>query len=71
VLGSLNPVSAFRLAAIVGVTGSAELTGPVGLYAADRLGLPGLLAALAGVMLIWTAGAYRLGRTRFVREVEG
>lgn len=71
VLGSLNPVSAFRLAAIVGVTGSAELTGPVGLYAADRLGIPGMLLALAGILLVWTGAAYHIGRRRFVREVEG
>jgi len=71
VLGSLNPVSAFRLAAIVGITGSADLTGPVGLYAADRLGFAGLLGALVLILAAWTGGAYLLGRKRFLEAVEG
>jgi len=71
VLGSVNPVSAYRLAAIVGITGSADLTGPVGLYAVDRLGLGGLAAAFVLVLVLWTAVAYGAGRARFLRAVEG
>jgi len=71
VLGSLNPVSAFRLAAVVGITGSADLTGPVGLYAADRLGLGGLIAMLLLVLCLWTMVAYLAGRARFLKAVEG
>ncbi|MDQ7842298.1 MAG: ABC transporter permease subunit [Armatimonadota bacterium] len=71
ILGSLNPVGAYRLAAIVGITGSADLTGPVGLYAVDRLGSAGLAAALVLVLILWTAVAYLAGRARFLAAVEG
>jgi Cu-processing system permease protein len=67
-LGSVNPVSAFRLAAIVGITGNADLTGPVGQFAADRFGVPMLVGALTAVLAAWTAGAYLVGRRRFGRS---
>jgi Cu-processing system permease protein len=70
VLAALNPVSAFRMAAILGVSGTAELLGPVGLYAAERLGPAGLMAALCAVLVFWAAGAYYAGRIRFARAVE-
>ncbi|HXF82372.1 MAG TPA: ABC transporter permease subunit [bacterium] len=70
-LGSLNPVSAFRLAAVIGVTGSAELTGPVGLYAVERLGLFGVLLGLTAIPIAWTVGAFWYGRRAFLRAVEG
>jgi len=70
-LGSINPVSAYRLAAIIGITGSADLTGPVGLYAVDRLGLGGFVVALVLVLAAWTAAGYLAGRARFLRAVEG
>lgn len=70
VLGVINPVSAFRLAAIVGVAGSAELAGPVGVYAADLLGVPGFLALLTVVLLLWIAGPFAFGRRRFSNSVE-
>ncbi len=70
VLAALNPVSAFRMAAILGISGTAELLGPVGLYAAERLGPAMLLAALCAVLLFWAAGAYYAGRLRFERAVE-
>lgn len=69
-LGIINPVSAFRLAAILGIAGSAELAGPVGVYAADLFGVPGLLAALTVVLLLWIAGAFIYGRRRFAQFVE-
>lgn len=69
-LGVLNPVSAFRLAALVGIAGSAELAGPVGVYAADLLSVPGMLAALTAVLLLWIAGAFVYGRRRFAQSVE-
>lgn len=71
VLGALNPVSAFRLAAILGITGTAELTGPVGLYGVARLGLSGLVAGLVLVLVVWTVCAYLAGRGRFLRAAEG
>lgn len=64
VLASLNPVSAFRIAAIVGI-GGAEMTGPVGIYAAERLGTVALSGALAGVLIAWVLGAFWVGRARF------
>jgi Cu-processing system permease protein len=70
-LGSLNPVSAFRIASIVVISGSAELTGPVGLYGAQRLGTAGLVGAMTASLLGWTAAAYFTGRWRFRRSVEG
>jgi len=70
-LGSLNPVSAFRIASIVVISGSAELTGPVGLYGAQRLGTSGLVGAMGASLLLWIAGAYAIGRWRFRRSIEG
>lgn len=70
ILGVLNPVSAFRLAAVVGIAGSADLAGPVGVYASDVLGLRGMLAALTGVLIGWIAGAFLYGQRRFIRLVE-
>ncbi|MDQ7848756.1 MAG: ABC transporter permease [Armatimonadota bacterium] len=70
VLAALNPVSAFRMAAILGVSGTAELLGPVGLYAAERLGPVGLLAALCAVLVCWAVGAYYAARLRFEQVVE-
>ncbi len=70
VLAARSPVSAFRMAAILRVSGTAELLGPVGLYAAERLGTTGLLAALCAVLVLWATGAYYAGRMRFERVVE-
>ncbi len=70
VLGALNPVSAFRMAAILGITGSPDLLGPVGDYAVERLGAVGLLVALAGVLVLWAVAAYYAGRTRFQNLIE-
>jgi len=69
-VGIANPVSAFRVAAILLVSGSAELTGAVGMYAAERLGSGGLIVLLAGVLAIWTAASFLLGRRRFVGSIE-
>jgi Cu-processing system permease protein len=70
VLGSLNPVSAFRLAAVVGISGSAEVTGPVGIYAADRLGMGGMNALMIGILVAWALGAFLAGRARFLKTVQ-
>lgn len=70
VLGSLNPVSAFRLAAVVGIGGSAEVTGPVGLYAADRLGVGGMNGLMVAILLAWAVGAYLIGRARFLHAAQ-
>jgi Cu-processing system permease protein len=69
-LGSLNPVSAFRLAAVVGISGRPDVTGPVGIYAADRLGMGGMNALMVGILLAWTIGAYLVGRARFLRAAQ-
>ena len=66
-LGVLNPVSAFRLASILAISGSGDLAGAVGLYAAERLGSGALTALLMLVLLLWTVAAFLLGRLRFVR----
>jgi Cu-processing system permease protein len=63
-LASVNPVSAFRIAAIVGIGGT-EMTGPVGIYVAERLGTAGLSGGLAAVVIAWALGAFWVGRARF------
>jgi len=65
VLGALNPVSAFRMAAILGISGAPDLLGAVGIYAAEQLGPAGLLAALTAILVAWIIAAYLLGRARF------
>lgn len=70
VLGAANPVSAFRIAAILGITGTPGLLGPVGDYAVERLGAVGLLVVLAGVLVLWAVAAYYAGRARFQNLVE-
>ncbi|MDR5684477.1 MAG: ABC transporter permease [Armatimonadota bacterium] len=65
-LVSVNPVSAFRIGAIVAV-GSTETIGPVGIYVAERLGTVGLSGGLVAVLVAWALGAFWVGRTRFAR----
>ncbi|HYM69922.1 MAG TPA: ABC transporter permease subunit [bacterium] len=60
-----NPVDVFRIAAILMVVHSPDLTGPVGMYATSRFGETGtvglLLAALAG----WIAVSFTAGLVLF------
>lgn len=67
VVGVLNPVSAFRLASILAMSGSSELAGAAGLYAVERLGAGNLTLLLAAVLLLWTVAAFLVGRARFAR----
>ena len=65
----LNPVEAFRLAALNAMSGSLDALGPAGIYALDTLGgaLPSVLFSILGVWLILPAGiAWR----RFVRKTD-
>ncbi|MDQ7820083.1 MAG: ABC transporter permease [Armatimonadota bacterium] len=69
-LAAANPVSAFRIAAIVAVTGSADLTGPLGQYAAGEVGTAGVVVLLVAVLAAWAIGGYAVGRRRFGGMVE-
>lgn len=64
-LAAANPVSAFRIAALVVVTRSPDLLGPPGWAALDRLGQLGTVVSLCGVLLAWTAGGLVVGLLRF------
>lgn len=67
-LAAANPVSAFRMASVLAITGSPELLGPLALLEVDRLGHSGAMGSLVGILVAWAAGAYGVGRLRFVRE---
>jgi hypothetical protein len=41
------------------------MTGPVGIYAAERLGIAALSGGLAAVLIAWVLGAFWVGRARF------
>jgi len=49
----LNPIEAFRLAALTSFSGSLDVLGPVGSYAIDRFGAA-LEPLIFGALLIWT-----------------
>lgn len=49
----LNPIEAFRLAALTSFSGSLDVLGPVGSYAIDRFGA-GLDPLIFGALLVWT-----------------
>lgn len=63
----VNPLEAFRIAAITQVRGSLELLGPAGLVARDNLG-DSTTFALIAVMMIWLVGslavAYMLAKRK-------
>jgi Cu-processing system permease protein len=48
----VNPVEAFRLAALSALTGSLDVLGPAGTYAIDRFGT-GLDTVLFGMLAVW------------------
>ena len=52
-LAVLNPIEAYRIAAIQAITGSVDVLGPAGAYAARTLG-DALMPALAGMLVLWT-----------------
>lgn len=60
----LNPVEAFRLAALTSLAGSLDALGPVGVYAMDTLG--GALGVVLGAVLAtWVALPFALARRMF------
>ncbi len=66
-LALLNPIEAYRIAAIQAITGGVEVLGPAGVYAARSLG-PALLPVLAGSLLLWTLLALLAARWVFLRR---
>lgn len=61
----VNPVEAYRLAAIVLLDPGAELLGPAGAALVETLGRPTLVAVAFLSLAGWTAGAARAGRRVF------
>ncbi|MEO8084675.1 MAG: ABC transporter permease subunit [Ardenticatenales bacterium] len=49
----INPLEAYRIGAVASITGSLDVLGPAGVYA-DRTFGAGLVAVLAGVIVVWT-----------------
>ena len=62
----LNPVEAFRLAALTAFDGSLDVLGPAGQYAVDRFGT-GLDAMLLGVVALWVIVPTAIAWFRFSR----
>lgn len=50
----LNPVRAFKLAALPSFNPHLEVLGPVGAYAIDTMGAGGLRLLLIGSLLLWS-----------------
>lgn len=67
-LAVLNPIEAYRIAAIQAITGSVDVLGPAGAYAARTLG-DALLPALAGMLLLWIV--VPLGAARWIFDRRG
>lgn len=69
-LAMANPVDVFRIAAILTVVRSPDLTGPVGMYAASRFGETGTVALLVAVLAAWTVLPLVAGLGAFCRRRE-
>jgi Cu-processing system permease protein len=67
-LAVLNPIEAYRIAAIQAITGGVDVLGPAGAYAARTLGAA-LLPALAGMLLLWIL--VPLGAARWIFDRRG
>ena len=65
----LNPVEAFRLAALTALSGSLDALGPAGIYAVDTLG-DGLGAALFGVLVVWLVVPAIAAWRRFIGKAD-
>jgi Cu-processing system permease protein len=63
---ALNPVEAFRLAALAGFPGSLDVLGPSGTYAVDRYGAA-VAPLLTAVLACWTLLACGAAWHRFTR----
>jgi ABC-type transport system involved in multi-copper enzyme maturation permease subunit len=68
VLAALNPVEAARMALLAGVEPDLATLGPVGFYAAERLGPAGLVALGVGWPLAFGALAFGGALLRFRRD---
>lgn len=65
----LNPVEAFRLAALTALAGSLDALGPAGIYAVDTLGWA-LTPVLFGVLVMWLLVPTLVAWRRFVRRAD-
>lgn len=65
----LNPVEAFRLAALTALAGSLDALGPAGIYAVDTLG-GALTPVLFGVLVMWLLVPTLVAWRRFVRRAD-
>ncbi len=64
-LAMANPVDVFRIAAILTVVHSPDLTGPVGMYATSRFGETGTVGLLLAVLVGWIAVSFTVGLVLF------
>lgn len=64
----LDPIEAYRMAAIAILDPEVTLLGPTGAALLDRLGRDGLVAAACGSLVFWTIAAFGLGRWAFGRS---
>jgi Cu-processing system permease protein len=69
-LAAANPVDVFRIAAILTVVHSPDLTGPVGAYAVTRFGESGAVGLLLAVLAAWIAVPCFVGLVLFCRRRE-
>ncbi len=65
----LNPVEAFRLAALNALSGSLDALGPAGIYAVDKLG-DALPLVLFGALAAWLILPVLIGWRRFARRAD-
>jgi hypothetical protein len=63
----LNPVEAYRLAAVAILSPELELLGPAGAALLERFGRTGLVMGATGSMLGWAVVGYAAGRWVFGR----
>ncbi len=63
----VNPVEAYRLAAVVALDPEAGVLGPVGQALLERLGPGGVIGAAIGSLTAWSALAFGLGHRAFRR----
>lgn len=63
----VNPVEAYRLAAVVALDPEAGVLGPVGQALLERLGSGGVIGAAIGSLTAWSALAFGLGHRAFGR----
>lgn len=64
----VNPVEAYRLAAVSLLDADADVLGAAGAALLDRLGRPLLIGGAVASLAAWTGVAYRVGRAGFRRS---